>query len=108
LAQVQLEAKKCPSIRKQIVNAGFDPQKSVSGLRGMVAQGAVQIGTGDANAGQNYTLQSIAAVVLGGASIYGARERARAPSSARCYWPSWSTPCPSCSSATSGSSGCRA
>ncbi len=34
---------------------------------------AVQIGTGDATAGQNYTLQSIAAVVLGGASIYGGR-----------------------------------
>jgi ribose transport system ATP-binding protein len=34
---------------------------------------AVQIGTGDAAAGQNYTLQSIAAVVLGGASIYGGR-----------------------------------
>jgi ribose transport system ATP-binding protein len=34
---------------------------------------AVQIGTGDAQAGQNYTLQSIAAVVLGGASIYGGR-----------------------------------
>jgi ribose transport system ATP-binding protein len=34
---------------------------------------AVQIGTGDASAGQNYTLQSIAAVVLGGASIYGGR-----------------------------------
>ncbi len=34
---------------------------------------AVQIGTGDATAGQNYTLQSIAVVVLGGASIYGGR-----------------------------------
>jgi ribose transport system ATP-binding protein len=34
---------------------------------------AVQIGTGDAQSGQNYTLQSIAAVVLGGASIYGGR-----------------------------------
>lgn len=34
---------------------------------------AVQIGTGDATAGQNYTLQSIAAVVIGGASIYGGR-----------------------------------
>jgi ribose transport system ATP-binding protein len=34
---------------------------------------AVQIGTGDATAGENYTLQSIAAVVLGGASIYGGR-----------------------------------
>jgi ribose transport system ATP-binding protein len=34
---------------------------------------AVQIGTGDAQAGQGYTLQSIAAVVLGGASIYGGR-----------------------------------
>jgi ribose transport system ATP-binding protein len=34
---------------------------------------AVQIGTGDATAGQSYTLQGIAAVVLGGASIYGGR-----------------------------------
>ena len=34
---------------------------------------AVQIGTGDATAGQSYTLQSISAVVLGGASIYGGR-----------------------------------
>jgi ribose transport system ATP-binding protein len=34
---------------------------------------AVQIGTGDAEAGQNYTLQSIAAVAVGGASIYGGR-----------------------------------
>jgi ribose transport system ATP-binding protein len=34
---------------------------------------AVQIGTGDAQAGQNYTLQSIAAVAIGGASIYGGR-----------------------------------
>ena len=34
---------------------------------------AVQIGTGDAQAGQQYTLQSIAAVAIGGASIYGGR-----------------------------------
>jgi ribose transport system ATP-binding protein len=34
---------------------------------------AVQIGTGDATAGQAYTLQSIAAVVVGGASIFGGR-----------------------------------
>jgi ribose transport system ATP-binding protein len=34
---------------------------------------AVQIGTGDATAGQQYTLQSIAAVAVGGASIYGGR-----------------------------------
>jgi ribose transport system ATP-binding protein len=34
---------------------------------------AVQIGTGDAAAGQQYTLQSIAAVAIGGASIYGGR-----------------------------------
>jgi ribose transport system ATP-binding protein len=34
---------------------------------------AVQIGTGDATAGQSYTLQSISVVVLGGASIYGGR-----------------------------------
>ena len=34
---------------------------------------AVQIGTGDATAGQQYTLESIAAVVVGGASIFGGR-----------------------------------
>jgi ribose transport system substrate-binding protein len=41
LKQVKLEAEKCPAIKKQIVvNAGFDPQKGVSGLRGLIAQGA--------------------------------------------------------------------
>jgi ribose transport system ATP-binding protein len=34
---------------------------------------AVQIGTGDASAGQAYTLQTVAAVVVGGASIFGGR-----------------------------------
>jgi ribose transport system ATP-binding protein len=34
---------------------------------------AAQIGTGDATQGVSYTLSSISAVVLGGASIYGAR-----------------------------------
>jgi len=34
---------------------------------------AVQIGTGDAGAGQAYTLQTVAAVVVGGASIFGGR-----------------------------------
>jgi ribose transport system ATP-binding protein len=34
---------------------------------------AAQIGTGDPTQGVNYTLSSISAVVLGGASIYGAR-----------------------------------
>ena len=39
--QVKIEAGKCPQIKKTLtVNAGFDPQKSVSGFRGMVAQGA--------------------------------------------------------------------
>jgi ribose transport system substrate-binding protein len=39
--QVKIEAAKCPQIKKTLtVNAGFDPQKSVSGFRGMVAQGA--------------------------------------------------------------------
>lgn len=39
--QVKIEAAKCPQIKKMLtVNAGFDPQKSVSGFRGMVAQGA--------------------------------------------------------------------
>jgi ribose transport system ATP-binding protein len=32
-----------------------------------------QVGTGDANAGINYTLASIAAVVIGGASLFGGR-----------------------------------
>jgi ribose transport system substrate-binding protein len=41
LHQVQLEAKKCPAVEKEIVvNAGFEPQKAVSGLQSMVAQGA--------------------------------------------------------------------
>jgi ribose transport system substrate-binding protein len=39
--QVKIEAGKCPQIKKTLaVNAGFDPQKAVSGFRGMVAQGA--------------------------------------------------------------------
>jgi ribose transport system substrate-binding protein len=41
LGQVKAEAALCPSIKKEIVvNAGFDPQKAVSGFRGAVAQGA--------------------------------------------------------------------
>ncbi len=41
LKQVQQEAAKCPSVEKEIVvNAGFEPQKAVSGLQSMVAQGA--------------------------------------------------------------------
>jgi ribose transport system substrate-binding protein len=41
LAQAKLEADKCDSIEKQIVvNAGFDPQKAISGLRGLISQGA--------------------------------------------------------------------
>ena len=41
LKQVQLEAAKCPAVEKEIVvNAGFEPQKAVSGLQSMVAQGA--------------------------------------------------------------------
>jgi ribose transport system ATP-binding protein len=41
-----------------------------------VAAGVVlagQVGIGDASVGQTYTLSSITAVVLGGASIYGGR-----------------------------------
>ena len=34
---------------------------------------AAQVGVGDPTVGQNYTLQSISAVVLGGASIFGGR-----------------------------------
>lgn len=41
LKQVQLEAQKCPAVEKEIVvNAGFEPQKAVSGLQSMIAQGA--------------------------------------------------------------------
>lgn len=41
LRQVKLEAAKCPAIEEQkVVNAGFDPEKAISGLRGLVAQGA--------------------------------------------------------------------
>jgi ribose transport system ATP-binding protein len=34
---------------------------------------AAQVGIGDPSVGQNYTLQSLSAVVLGGASIFGGR-----------------------------------
>jgi ribose transport system substrate-binding protein len=41
LKMVQEEAAKCPAVEKEIVvNAGFEPQKAVSGLQGMIAQGA--------------------------------------------------------------------
>jgi ribose transport system substrate-binding protein len=41
LAQVKLEAEKCPAISKQIVvNAGFDAQKATSGLQSLISQGA--------------------------------------------------------------------
>lgn len=41
LKQVQQEAAKCPAVEKEIVvNAGFEPQKAVSGLQSLVAQGA--------------------------------------------------------------------
>ncbi|MDX6731490.1 MAG: ribose transport system substrate-binding protein [Baekduia sp.] len=41
LEQVQLEAKKCPAVKKTIVvNAGFDLQKAISGTNSLVAQGA--------------------------------------------------------------------
>lgn len=41
LNQVQMVAKECPAVEKEIiVNAGFEPQKAVSGIQSMVAQGA--------------------------------------------------------------------
>ncbi len=41
LEAVQEEAAKCPAVEKEIVvNAGFEPQKAVSGIQSMVAQGA--------------------------------------------------------------------
>lgn len=41
LRQVKREVEKCPAIEKTIVvNAGFDVQKAISGLNGLVAQGA--------------------------------------------------------------------
>jgi ribose transport system substrate-binding protein len=41
LEQVQMESKSCPAVEKEIiVNAGFEPQKAVSGLQSMTAQGA--------------------------------------------------------------------
>ena len=42
-----------------------------------------QIGVGDPTAGVNYTLTSITAVVLGGASLFGGRGSLSAPSWAR-------------------------
>ena len=39
--QVQAAVEDCPNIEDTIVvNAGFDPQKAVSGMQGMIAQGA--------------------------------------------------------------------
>lgn len=43
----------------------------LTGIGGILLGG--QIAVGDPTAGQNYTLQSIAAVVLGGASVFGGR-----------------------------------
>jgi ribose transport system substrate-binding protein len=41
LEQVKIAAGECPSVEEEIVvNAGFEPQKAVSGLQSMVAQGA--------------------------------------------------------------------
>ncbi len=41
LAEVRREAATCPAIKKTIVvNAGFDVQRAISGLTGLVAQGA--------------------------------------------------------------------
>jgi ribose transport system substrate-binding protein len=41
LRQVKLEAAKCPAVKKEIVvDAGFDLQKAISGMTGLVAQGA--------------------------------------------------------------------
>jgi ribose transport system substrate-binding protein len=41
LKQVELEARKCPNIKRTIVvNAGFDVQRAISGLNSLVAQGA--------------------------------------------------------------------
>ena len=42
-----------------------------AGVGGLLLAG--QVGVGDPSVGQNYTLQSISAVVLGGASIFGGR-----------------------------------
>jgi ribose transport system ATP-binding protein len=42
-----------------------------AGMGGLLLAG--QVGVGDPSVGQNYTLQSISAVVLGGASIFGGR-----------------------------------
>lgn len=41
LNQVKIAAGECPAVEEEIVvNAGFEPQKAVSGLQSMVAQGA--------------------------------------------------------------------
>jgi ribose transport system substrate-binding protein len=41
LAEAKAEAEKCDAIKKEIVvNAGFDPQKAISGLQGLISQGA--------------------------------------------------------------------
>jgi hypothetical protein len=69
---------------------------------------AVQIGTGDAQAGQNYTLQSIAAVVLGGASIYGGRGSVVGSLLGALLLTELIGALPFLQLAISGSSGCRA
>jgi ribose transport system substrate-binding protein len=41
LEQVQLASKACPAVEKEIINdADFEPQKAVSGIQSMIAQGA--------------------------------------------------------------------
>jgi ribose transport system substrate-binding protein len=41
ISQMELEAKKCPAVERTIlVKANFDTQKAISGLNGLVAQGA--------------------------------------------------------------------
>jgi ribose transport system substrate-binding protein len=41
LEQVQLATKACPAVEKEIINdADFEPQKAVSGIQSMIAQGA--------------------------------------------------------------------
>ncbi|OZE79478.1 ABC transporter [Rhodococcus sp. 15-649-1-2] len=66
------EAARVVGVRPRLVR--LSANLAASGLAGLAAILLMaQIGSGDASSGTNYTLQSIAAVVIGGASIFGGR-----------------------------------
>lgn len=64
-------ARKLGASADRTVILGYVACSVLTGIGGIFL--SAQIGVGDPTVGQNYTLQSIAAVVLGGASIFGGR-----------------------------------